>query len=396
MNINGGTVWCTTSGGGAGVLAVGSSSKGVTSTLTLNSGTLKVETQLRSSTAYNSLAGCTSSGTININGGEAEVKQFVFGASSSSSGTSTLNLNGGRLTVEELNFQPYNGQAFTWAYGTLAAARDNIFSVATYAGSKTRTMQITGAPASFDTAGFAQTIPAFTGTGRLRLTGGGAVTFEQSSLTYGLIFDGANINLGALDAGAARLTTSNLEIIGPATLNVTLPESPSGRYPLVACTSSFDGSLGQITVSGGGAGVLIRDGNTLYLSFDADDADAALVYSAAAGGADTPTDASYTRLAFTAAAGAFTVGGDGLAFSQDIADASTAAQTVTAPVALSTANSSIYVAEGGRLTLSGGLTATTPRKDGPARSSSPARRCPRQLFRARACSTLAATPSMAR
>ena len=366
MNINGGTVWCTTSGGGAGVLAVGSSSHGIASTLTLNSGLLKVDTQLRSSTYFSSLAGCTSSGTITINGGEAEVKQVVFGASSSSTGTSTLTLQGGVLTVQELNFQPYNGQVFSWRNGTLVAARANIFYIAEYKGSKSRTMEIVNtAVASFDTAGFAQSIPAFTGTGKLRLTGGGAVTFEQSTLTYGLIFDGIALNLGTLDAGTTPLTTPNLEIIGPATLNVTLPASPTGRYPLIACTSSLDGSLGQITVSGGGAGVLIRDGNTLYLSFDAADADTALVYSAAAGGADTPAESSYSRLAFTDAAGAFTVGGDGLAFSQDIADVSVTAQAITAPVTLSTASSSIYVAEGGRLTLSGGLTATTPRKDGP-------------------------------
>ena len=366
MNINGGTVWCATSGGGAGILGVGSSNKGITSTLTLNSGLLKVDTQLRSSTAYNSLAGCTSSGTITINGGVAEVKQVVFGAGSSSTGTSTLTLQGGVLTVQELNFQPYNGQVFSWRNGTLVAARANIFYIAEYKGSKSRTMEIVNtAVASFDTAGFAQSIPAFTGTGKLRLTGGGAVTFVQSTLSYGLIFDGVALNLGALDAGAARLTVPNLEIIGPATLNVTLPASPTGRYPLIASTAAIDGSLGQITVSGGGAGVLVRDGNTIYLSFDSADADAALVYSAAAGGADTPAAASYTRLAFADAAGAFTVGGDGLTLSQDIVDQSSAAQSVTAPVTLSTANSSIYVAEGGRLTLSGGLAAALPRKDGP-------------------------------
>ena len=199
----------------------------------------------------------------------------------------------------------------------------------------------------------------------MRITGGGAVTFEQSTLTYGLIFDGIALNLGTLDAGTTPLTTTNLELIGPATLNVTLPASPSGRYPLIACTSSLDGSIGQITVSGGGAGVLVRDGNTLYLSFDPADAAIGLVYSAAAGGADTPAESSYTRLAFTDTAGAFTVGASSLTFSQDIADESASAQTVTAPVTLSTASSSIYVAEGGRLTLSGGLTATTPRKDGP-------------------------------
>ena len=366
VNINGGTLWCSTDNG-AGYLAVGSGiGKNNTSTLTLNSGVLKVDAVLRSSAQWDDKVGVTASGTITINGGEATAGTVYMGTKTVSTGTSTLNLNGGTLTTGNINFRTGNGQVFTWHNGTLVATKANIFNVEAFNASntKTRTMQITGIPASFDTAGFAQSIPAFTGTGKLRLTGGGAVTFSQSTLTYGLIFDGITLNLGTLDAGTTPITTPNLEIIGPATLNVTLPESPSGRYPLIACTSSLDGSLGQITVSGGGAGVLLRDGNTLYLSFDAADADSALVYSAAAGGADTPAESSYARLAFTDTAGAFTVGGDGLSFSQDIADASVAAQDITVPVTLSTDNSSIYVAEGGRLALSGGLTATTPKKEG--------------------------------
>ena len=366
VNINGGTLWCSTDNG-SGYLAVGSGiDKNNTSTLTLNSGVLKVDAVLRSSAQWDDKVGVTASGTITINGGDATAGTVYMGTKTVSTGTSTLNLNGGTLTTGNITFRTGNGQVFTWHNGTLVATKANIFNVQAFDASntKTRTMQITGIPASFDTAGFAQSIPAFTGTGKLRLTGGGAVTFEQASLAYGLIFDGIALNLGTLDAGTTPLTTPNLEIIGPATLNVTLPASPTGRYPLIACTSSLDGSLGQITVSGGGAGVLIRDGSTLYLSFDAADADDALVYSAVAGGADTPAESSYSRLAFADAAGAFTVGGDGLSFSQDIADASVAAQTITAPVTLSTANSSIYVAEGGRLALSGGLTATTPKKEG--------------------------------
>ena len=369
LNINGGTVWCTTSGGGAGSLGVGNNDKNVSSYLNINSGILKVDGVLRSAVMWDDSAGATSSGTITINGGEAIVNQVLIGAKAQKAncGTSSLTLQGGVLTVREIYFRPYNGQYFSWRNGTIVAARANIFKVDAYAQSgKTRTMEIiNGGIASFDTAGYDQTIPPFTNTGRLRLTGGGTVTFEQSTLTYGLILDGIALNLGTLDAGATRLTTPNLELVGPATLNVTLPASPTGRYPLIACTSSLDGSLGQITVSGGGAGVLVRDGNTIYLSFDSADLANALVYSAAAGGADTPAQSSYTRLAFTDAAGVFSVGGSGLTLSQDIADHSASAQTVTAPITLSTANSSIYVAEGGRLTLSGGLTATTPRKDGP-------------------------------
>ena len=368
VNINGGTLWCATSNG-SGYLGIGINgrSKAYAATLTLNSGTLKVDGQIRSAVGWNSAASVNKTGTVTINGGIAEVGQFVLGSTSGGTGSSVLNLNGGSLTLNEMYFRACNGQSFTWGNGTLVAGAANVFRLETYTSvnSKTRTMQITGAPASFDTAGYAQTIPAFTNTGKLRLTGGGAVTFEQASLTYGLILDGITLNLGTLDAGTTPLTTPNLELIGPVTFNVTLPASPSGRYPLIACTSTFDGSIGQITVSGGGAGVLVRDGNTLYLSFDPADAAIGLVYSVAAGGADTPAESSYTRLAFTDTAGTFTVGSDGLTFSQDIADESASAQTVTAPVTLSTANSSIYVAEGGRLTLSGGLTATTPRKDGP-------------------------------
>lgn len=369
VNINGGTLWCAASNG-SGYLGIGINNRNkasYTATLTLNSGTLKVDGQIRSAVGWNSAGSVNKTGTVTINGGIAEVGQFVLGSTSGGTGSSVLNLSGGSLTLNEMYFRACNGQSFTWGNGSLVAGAVNVFRLEAYTSvnSKTRAMQITGSPASFDTAGYAQSIPAFTGTGKLRLTGGGAVTFEQSTLTYGLIFDGIALNLGTLDAGTTPLTTPNLEIIGPATLNVTLPASPTGRYPLIACTSSLDGSLGQITVSGGGAGVLVRDGNTLYLSFDPADAAVGLVYSAATGGADTPAESSYARLAFTDAAGAFTVGGDGLSFSQDIADASAAAQDITAPVTLSTANSSIYVAEGGRLALSGGLTATTPRKDGP-------------------------------
>ena len=368
VNINGGTLWCAASNG-SGYLGIGinSRSKAYSATLTLNSGTLKVDGQIRSAVGWNSAASVNKTGTVTINGGTAEVGQFVLGSTSGGTGSSVLNLTGGSLTLNEMYFRACNGQTFTWGNGTLVAGRANVFKLDNYTSvnSKTRTMQITGSPASFDTAGYAQSIPAFTGTGKLRLTGGGAVTFEQSTLTYGLIFDGIALNLGTLDAGTTPLTTPNLEIIGPATLNVTLPASPTGRYPLIACTSSLDGSLGQITVSGGGAGVLVRDGNTLYLSFDPADAAVGLVYSAATGGVDTPAESSYTRLVFTDAAGAFTVGGDGLTLTQHIADESASEQTVTAPVTLSTANSSIYVAEGGRLALSGGLAATTPRKDGP-------------------------------
>ena len=109
LNINGGTFWCATSNG-SGYLGVGNNDRSATSYLTLNSGLLRIDTQLRSAVMYDDSAGATSSGTITINGGEAIVKQLVIGAKAqkASCGTSTVVLNGGRLTVEEIYFRPYN------------------------------------------------------------------------------------------------------------------------------------------------------------------------------------------------------------------------------------------------------------------------------------------------
>ena len=270
LNINGGTLWCSTAKG-SGYLAVGSGiNKNNTSTLTLNSGILKVDAVLRSSAQWNDAVGVTASGTITINGGAATVGTVLMGGTTVSTGVSTLNLNGGTLTTGNITFRKGNGQVFTWDDGTLVATKANIFNVQTFdaANTKTRTLEITGNPAVFNTAGYAQSIPAFTGEGKLRLTGSGAVTFEQASLSYGLVLDGITLDLGTLDANTPRLTVQNLEITGPVVLNVTLPASLSGRYPLIASESSLDGiSLNQVTVSGG-AGTLEREGNTIYVSVD--------------------------------------------------------------------------------------------------------------------------------
>ena len=268
LNINGGTLWCSTANG-SGYLAVGSGiGKNNTSTLTLNSGILKVDAVLRSSVQWNDAVAVSASGTITINGGEATVGTIYMGGTTVSTGVSTLNLNGGTLAAGNITFRMGNGQVFTWGGGTLVATKANLFSVQAFDASntKTRTMQITGNPASFNTAGYDQTIPAFTGTGKLRLTGGGTVKFMQSTLSYGLVLDDAALNLGTLNKDAPLLTVSSLEITGPVTLKVKRPVPSTERYPLIACTSSLDGvSLDQVTVSGC-AGTLEREGNTIYLT----------------------------------------------------------------------------------------------------------------------------------
>ena len=188
LNINGGTVWCATDGGGAGHLGIGINNCAQPATVTLNSGLLRVDTQVRSATWWDSCNGTTSSGALVVNGGEAYVGQFVIGAHTASTGTSELTLNGGSLTVEKLLFLQYNGQVFTWGNGTLVAARDNIFVVNAYTSqnNKTRTMEIAGTPATFNTGGFAQVLPAFTGTGGLTVTGtGGSITVSGSQAFTG-------------------------------------------------------------------------------------------------------------------------------------------------------------------------------------------------------------------
>ena len=369
VNINnGGTLWLTKSGGGAGCLGVGINNKAVTSTLTVNNGGLLiVEGRLRSGVQYNGLTGATSSGTFTLAGGIARVNELVIGANSANTGGSTVNISGGRLYTTNINFRAYNGQSFKWDNGRIVAGADDIFHIEDYVSenSKTRTMQITGSPAVFDTAGFHQTIPEFTATssGRLWVTGGGTVAFEDSTLPYYLHLDNVTVELGTLDSSTPALTAPGLEIVGPVTLNVTLPESPSGRYPLISCNYIPAGSPGQITVVGGGAGKTIIDGTAIYLSFE-DDA-TALAYSDSAGGSATFDEAtSGTSLAFGSAAGAYTLSGETLTLSQGVSDRSTAAQTISAPVALSTTGASIYVEDGGSLEFSGGLTATTPLKIG--------------------------------
>ena len=267
LNINGGTFWCATAKG-SGYLGVGNNNRNVTSYLTLNSGTLKVDAVLRSGVQWDDSGAATSSGTITINGGEATVGTVLMGATTVSTGVSTLNLNDGTLTTGNITFRKGNGQVFTWGGGTLVAMTDNIFNFQTFDASntKTRTLEITGNPASFDTAGYAQTIPAFTGTGKLRLTGNGTASFEQSTLSYGLVLDGIILDCGTLDANTPRLTVPSLEITGPVVIRATPPATPSERYPLIECTSSLDGvSLDQVTVAGG-AGTLVREGNTIYVS----------------------------------------------------------------------------------------------------------------------------------
>ena len=110
VNINGGTLWCAASNG-SGYLGIGINNRNKASysaTLTLNYGTLKVDGQIRSAVGWNSAASVNKTGTVTINGGIAEVGQFVLGSTSGETGSSVLNLSGGSLTLNEMYFRACN------------------------------------------------------------------------------------------------------------------------------------------------------------------------------------------------------------------------------------------------------------------------------------------------
>ena len=256
-NVNGGTLWCY-KGSGYGDLGIGiNGTKDAVLNIT-DGGVLKVDRCLRSGVHWgieankgytSTLDGDGGSGEVNIVNGTAIVNTFYMGAIKEvvAGGSSTLNLSGGSLTVNLLHFRAANTQTFTWGNGTLAAAQANIFTVETYAGTGTRTMQITGSPSVFKTE-YIQTVPAdFTGTGTLKICGGGAVSFAASSVPYGVsIASDGMLDLGTLD-GAVCLTTPAFSFENGATIKFALPANPSGSYPLVA-SSSLPASVDGIAV----------------------------------------------------------------------------------------------------------------------------------------------------
>ena len=268
VNIDGGTFWCTTSGGGSGYLAVGANNYTLAGVLNLNSGTLKVDGRVRSSTMWNSMSGASCSGAVNINGGEADVNEFFVGTDADSTGSSSLKLAGGVLKVNLLSIRSYNNQTFEWGSGTLEAKKENVFQLYQYFSySNTRSLSITGAPAVFNTAGFAQTIPAgFTGTGTLSITGGGATTFDADSVTYSLALDGATLALakngrfataGTLSLGTGSKISCDMTLHSAyrieAAGGIELPEGASVQDFVEAA----DGAAVAATLTDGGKTILV-------------------------------------------------------------------------------------------------------------------------------------------
>ena len=204
LNVNGGTFWsyAAESGNPKGVLRVGVNGGVNDATINLNSGVLRVDgVMCIGGTLYSSYAACAKNGIVNIGGGTAEIATLNLGTDASKAGSNgggytnaTLNLTGGTLEVKKFNFNAYHSQYFTWGGGTVRATAANVFSSTAPLAGCTRSVNVTGNPAVFDTGNFAQTLPAdiASGSGTLKLTGGNTVTLSTAP-SFGLWLDGTTL-----------------------------------------------------------------------------------------------------------------------------------------------------------------------------------------------------------
>ena len=367
LNVNGGTLHCSLAKG-AGFLKLSANDYNQTATLNINSGTVTVDRELWTCTHWNNNNGSAGRGIVNVNGGTLDVNNFIVGADANSSGTTEVFLRLGVLAVNKIQFRSYNKQVVSLEGGILRAKAVNIFDVTTYPYQDTegRVIQIANRhTVTFDNAGFNQVIPTMIGNGVLRLTGQGTFSCAEPEQTICIQLAGTMLNLGTLsaDTTALMLPTNGFSAVAASTLAVMLPENPSGRYALVSGVLSR-AVLDYLTVTGGGAGRLVLEDGTLYLDFSGA-AEKGLVYSDANGGTDSPSG-EHGYLSFLNGAGAFTLGSEGLTLTEHgaIYDASTAAQTITAPVDFSAPLADIEVAAGGSLALNGKITATNLQKTG--------------------------------
>jgi len=237
VNVDGGVFWVdigkanTANYPGCGRLRIGVNNytQGRTgvSRLNLISGELRVDNVLMcGGSYYNSDDAKNTPAEMNMSGGTAVVNSFWLGAKTSGTYTNaTFNLTGGEMQVNSFVFQPYHNQTFNWGTGTITAGAANVFTSLASAGGCTRTVNVTGNPAVFNTGNFAQTIPAdiASGTGTLKLTGGNTVTLSAAS-SFGL----------CLDVGTALVVASTNYIGGGLVLTAPAEVPADGIYTVFA------------------------------------------------------------------------------------------------------------------------------------------------------------------
>lgn len=261
LNIDGGTFWMDVSGAsnsGRGMLRVAVNGGANTARLNLNGGVLRIDNILHvGGTMWNSSAACAKDGEVNIRGGTAKIATLNLGASgdkgaeASVGGFSraTLNLAGGTLEVAKFNFNAGHSQLFAWGGGTVKATAANVFSAVTPASGCTRTVNVTGQPAVFDTGSFAQTIPAAiaNGTGTLKLTGGNTVTLSAAP-SFGLWLDGTT--LVPADGSLSVSASGTFVFSGDATVDGSLVLA-SGARIVYHVDDFLQRTAGTLTVTGG-------------------------------------------------------------------------------------------------------------------------------------------------
>ena len=221
LNVMGGTFWIDKGNGsqaGQGRLRIGvnSASNGRTGVARVNvsAGLFRVDNILMcGASIYNANTSQNAPAEMTISGGTAVVENFWLGARTGTlSSTAEFNLTGGELQVNSFVFQPYHSQTFNWGSGKIVAGKADVFTSENLAGNATRTVNVTGAPAVFDTGNFAQTIPAdiASGTGTLKLAGGNTVTLSAAP-SFGLWLDGTTL---AFNSALGRNLTVHALTIG--------------------------------------------------------------------------------------------------------------------------------------------------------------------------------------
>ena len=363
----GGSITFSTAYGSPGTLKL-SANSGQMATLNVEGGTVTVGGYIWTCTYWNSDNGSGGRGIVNVNAGTLSVPTFNLGANSDNSGTTEVNLNGGTLAVGKFSFRAYNRQQLKLQGGTLQATGDDIFDLGIgYADSEGRSLEVVGGKTTvFDTNGHNQRLPAeLGGTGRLVLTGGGAVSFAGEAPSYGVTFDGVTLALRAGEGTTAPLAL-NLDAAGMNPVEVEVPAGASGRLPLVRVASATFSGAKLATHFTCASGMLVFADGIIWLDRNGDSR-GALVYSGE-GGSDTPDPGSYTFLAFANPSGGYVVGGDELVLTDDraiISAVGDVGQTVMAPVkATSNARVEVEAVGRGELNLAGGLTANEIEKTG--------------------------------
>ena len=208
---------------------------------------------------------------MTISGGTAVIENFWLGAQTGNlSSTAEFNLTGGELQVNSFVFQPCHSQTFNWGSGKIVAGKADVFTSENLAGNATRTVNVTGAPAVFDTGNFADIAG---GTGTLKFTGGNTVTLSAAP-SFGLWLDD-NMTLAFASGNCGNITIPSLTLGSGASIVLDADSIPSGTSASITATGGIslpDGGdvLDFVTLIGSSSADCVKslsaDGKTITVS----------------------------------------------------------------------------------------------------------------------------------